>query len=637
MLRSAQRILDARGLPESGSANRSGEHAGGTIADRMEHSKTDCTRGRSRGSSGPRRRVALALVATLAAGSTGRADHLLRADAAEPATLVIPPAPTADGLAPEGWYVVIGVDVLELEEDAQVTLRFRADDMMLQSVRRSRAGDELPLRHHLLYRSLLGSGEGVELWIDVEASEGARVGALHVERFHEAPSRALLGKANGPFGPDLLSCGPLGFTGLTEHGCSAFPILEVLPGGPAAEAGLAPGDLVVGVGGRPLEASSLAPGWAWFEDSHEAALGRALEAAVRGGDEHLRIDVLRGGSQRALELAQPLRGDLDGFPLEGELGEALRGDLLAWAVAHQRPNGGWPGTDAVNPALGALGMLGTRDRAHAEAIDRAVQYLLDRHPRPSEMTGLAYWTIAFQGMLFCEYHLAGGSIEVLPWIEEAIAWLPETTHECRWGMPAFGHGPDGLPYDEKALMAPAAHLLVFDALARRCGVESRVWEHIRPYVEHSWSDPANGGHGAMGYNASYRDQDEFWSRSGLVALATTLRGEDGPMRQPLCDVMRERHPWMLNSHAYGEPGAALGLLGLAVADREAFDEVLAQWGWRFLGAWEPGHGLRYTTPHMGAPYMGGESVVNLAYLVLAAAEDGGLVLAGGDATEWLRD
>ena len=85
---------------------------------------------------------------------------------------------------------------------------------------------------------------------------------------------------------------------------------------------------------------------------------------------------------------------------------------------------------------------------------------------------------------------------------------------------------------------------------------------------------------------------------------------------------------MFNSHAYGEPGAALGLLSLAVVDRPAFERVIAQYRWRFLASWEPGYGLRYTTPHMGAPYMGGESVVNLAYLLLFAVEDGGLVMAG---------
>ena len=74
---------------------------------------------------------------------------------------------------------------------------------------------------------------------------------------------------------------------------------------------------------------------------------------------------------------------------------------------------------------------------------------------------------------------------------------------------------------------------------------------------------------------------------------------------------------------------------MGVADREALERVLPQWRWRFLNAWEPGYGLRWSTPHMGSPYMGKDSIVNLSYGVLAALEGGGLVLAGGEAKRWL--
>jgi hypothetical protein len=63
---------------------------------------------------------------------------------------------------------------------------------------------------------------------------------------------------------------------------------------------------------------------------------------------------------------------------------------------------------------------------------------------------------------------------------------------------------------------------------------------------------------------------------------------------------------------------------------------MPKWRWRFLSSWEPGFGLRYSTPHMGAPYMGQESIVNLAYAVLCAVENRGLVVAGGQPKRWLR-
>ncbi len=533
--------------------------------------------------------------------------------------VAVPAPPRGEPFAPEGWYGRLTLEVVAAEGPVEVAVGDRTA---------SREGPG-PLALHL---PALPPEQ--ELTIAVRAPAGATVEGLALERHHVAPSLQLLGKANGHLGPDRLDCGALGFVAVTEHLHRAFAVVEVRP--PAREAGLRPGDLVVAVEGTPLAPSSIAPGWDWFERSHEAALGRALEAAARAGRSQVRLSVWREGAAEELALPFALPATLgDGFPLRGELGRALYADLIRWAVAHQREDGGWPGTDAVNPALGGLALLGTRDPAHTPAVRRCVEYLLEKHPRPSEMAGLCYWTIAFQGIFLCEYHLASGDEAVLPWIREAIEWLPTTTHSCKWGMQAFGHGPDGLPYDNKALMAPTAHLLVFDALARRCGVEARVWEHVREYVIHSWSDPEAGGHGAMGYNASCKDLGEFWSRTGLVALATALRGESGTMRERLCVIMAERHPWMLNSHAYGEPGAALGLIGLAVAHPPSFEEVLPQWGWRYLGAWEPGYGLRYSTPHMGAPYMGGESVLNLAHGVLFSAAHGGLVITGGAGERWI--
>ena len=546
---------------------------------------------------------------------------------------VVLPAPRAvEGLAADGWSLVASVDVLNCDPNALVELELHdASGALLQRARLRRsdlaaAAEGKPQRLAALPKSPGAITGQVTFHVRVTGGR-ARISELTLERHHSAPTEALRGKENGVLGPDLLGCGMLGFTALTEHEHRSFVLLGVTPDGPAAKAGLKQGDLVFEVDGAPLPTSSLKPGWDWFHDSHEARLGRALERALTEGPRSVeltvgRVSETKNGALRRVKLRVPLEGRLGSdFPLRGIHADALRRDLVRWAVEHAREKGGWPGVDAVNPALGALGLMATGDAAHAPLVAKTIDYLLTKHPRPVEMRGLAYWTIAFQGILLCEHVLAGPTPDerALPWIRAAIEWLPTTMHPSAFGMPAFGHGPDGLPYEEKALMAPAAHLLVFDALARRCGVESKVWESIAPYVRHSWSDPAQGGHGGMGYNGSYRDKDEFWSRSGLVALAEVLRGDREGMAPKLAILMAERHPWMLNSHAYGEPGAALGLLALSVVDRAAFERILGEWRWRFLCAWEPGYGLRYSSPHMGAPYMGEESVVNLGYLLLLHA------------------
>ncbi|MCA9002285.1 MAG: hypothetical protein KDB61_10190, partial [Planctomycetes bacterium] len=420
------------------------------------------------------------------------------------------------------------------------------------------------------------------------------------------------------------------------HHCHGFHVVQLMDDGPAARADLRVGDWVLEIEGQPLDANDLAPGPNWFEHSHEAALGRAIQSAVDENRGSVNLTVLREGKRKQVSIRHLHKKANSDTVCRGPLDPRLREDLIAWVVRHQQPNGGWKGTDAVNPALGGLALLATHDRQYKDAIERCRDFILKKNPKPSEMKGLAFWTIGFHGMFLAEYYLATGDKEALAWVEDAVLWLPKATHTSKWGTQAFGHGPDGLPYDDKALTAPATHLLVLDALARKCGIESKVWEHVEPYMQHAWSNPADGGHGGMGYNGSHRDKQEFWSRSGLTALAETLRGGDAHMAKHLCLFMEERHTFMLNSHAYGEPGAALGLLGLAVANRPAFERILPQWRWRFLNAWEPGYGLRWSTPHMGSPYMGEDEIVNLAYALLSGVENKGLVMAGGEPERWLK-
>ncbi|HRV81896.1 MAG TPA: PDZ domain-containing protein [Planctomycetota bacterium] len=558
--------------------------------------------------------------------------------------LVAPPK-QVQGKKPEDGYLRLCVDVVGHEGMAAVTLRLvgEVDSKQLaqcewRATHASGESEAVRIACHIPEKALAEREGAYRIQLQAEGKPGTSVTLDNValERFPLHPVRAMLGKPNGVLGPDLIASGALGLQAVTEQGCHACVVLDVALDGPAAQAGLEPGDLITAVDAVPLSACDLAPGWDWFEFSHEAALGRAVERAVQNGKRTIQLTIERQGKPRVVTLEHAHARAPKDLALRGPLDERLRKDVLAWVVTHQKKNGAWPDSDVVNAALGGLALLGTHDPMHREALARCRDFLLAKNPHPSEMTGLAYWPIAFHGWFFAEYFFATGDEASRAWVEEAVLWLPTTTHESKWGTQAFGHGPDGLPYDNKALTAPTTHLLVLDALARKMGIESRIWEHVQPYMQHAWSNPDDGGHGGMGYNGSYRDKNEFWCRSGLTALAETLRGGPLPMTKPLCLFMEERHPWMLNSHAYGEPGAALGLLGLAVADRAAFERILPQWRWRFLNAWEPGYGLRWSTPHMGSPYMGEDAIVNLAYAVLGAVDSGGLVMAGGKPERWLK-
>jgi hypothetical protein len=100
------------------------------------------------------------------------------------------------------------------------------------------------------------------------------------------------------------------------------------------------------------------------------------------------------------------------------------------------------------------------------------------------------------------------------------------------------------------------------------------------------------------------------------------------MRDAMTRFMVGHHPWFRNSHAYGEPGGSWGFLGLNLANPAGFDEVFPQYAWWFSLAWEPGYGLRFTTPHMGAPYMGEDDLINATYALVLQAKKRSLHLTG---------
>ncbi|MEX1115307.1 MAG: DUF6288 domain-containing protein [Akkermansiaceae bacterium] len=426
----------------------------------------------------------------------------------------------------------------------------------------------------------------------------------------------LFGRSNGGLGPDKLGAGLLGFTAMTEHQQTALPVIEVRNGGPSDLAGLQKGDVIVSVANKPLPVNDLAPGWKWFHQSHEAVLGRASEAALTTGAKTLELGVLREGKVVILPVNLARSRPFTSLnPASDPEAKALLADMLEWVVKNQNEDGSWSG-DMKRTTFAALALLATGEKRYENKVRRAVDWGLKRYPTPDKHGNLGFWGGAYGGILYSEWFLHSGDKRVLPHLEMMRDWAYNGRHMSKWEVPALGHGPSGLPYDQKALVAPACHLLVFEALAMRCGMDDKLWDMLMPYMEMSWSDPKDGGHGALGYNRSAKDLGEFFSRSGLFAMACHLRGERTDMRDAMTKIMTERHPWIRNSHAYGEPGGGLGLLALQLSAPESYQKVIHDYAWWFSLAWQPGYGLKFTQPHMGAPYMGEDELFNVVYALV---------------------
>ena len=472
------------------------------------------------------------------------------------------------------------------------------------------------------------AGKTFALRLRNSQDSGVAVGPASAARVSLKPTGDLFGRSNGGLGPDKLGAGLLGFDALTEHRQSVLTVMTVHPRSAAGRVKLKEGDAIVSAGGVPMPVNDLAPGWNWLENSHEAFLGRQSEAALAAGRNVLPLGVLREGVVEVLNVPLNRTRPFHTMnPADDPEAAALLRDLVKFLADTQRDNGSWSDC-IIRTTFSALALLATEDSRHRARVRKAVQWAQGRYAKPADYGNLGFWSAGYAGILYGEYHLATGDRSVLRNINELRQWAVGGSHKSAWDVPALGHGPDGLPYENKALVAPACHLLVAEALGKRAGLESGIWEMLMPYMEMAWSDPKEGGHGALGYNRSYKDTEEFWSRTGLFAMACHLRNERFDMRDAMVAMMEKNHPWIRNSHAYGEPGGALGLLGLQLVNPEAYAGIIRQYAWWFSLAWEPGHGLHFTTPHMGAPYMGEQDLINAAYALVLQSPKRNLAITG---------
>ena len=150
----------------------------------------------------------------------------------------VPARPDSDAkkkIAPGGWYLVVEADLRRAKADADVRVRWKDASTAWEAIdwkaldedpaAATRADDESgtrPLAGRAPAAALAGRvlgfvplPDGAARELDLEFENQGRklaVRAARVMRFHDAPSRAMRGKANGPFGPDQIGCGMLGFT-----------------------------------------------------------------------------------------------------------------------------------------------------------------------------------------------------------------------------------------------------------------------------------------------------------------------------------------------------------------------------------------------------------------------------------------
>jgi hypothetical protein len=184
---------------------------------------------------------------------------------------------------------------------------------------------------------------------------------------------------------------------------------------------------------------------------------------------------------------------------------------------------------------------------------------MKKYQKPDDYGNLGFWSGAYAGILYSEWHLATGDKSVLKNLTALRDWAVNGQHPSAWDVPALGHGPErSCPTAKgprRARLPPA-------------GVRG-ARHALRDEIRHLGTADALHGNGLVrseGPAATARSATTAPTRTprnsgrapDLFAMAAHLRGERPDMRDAMTGFMRARHPWIRNSHAYGEPGGALG-------------------------------------------------------------------------------
>ena len=421
--------------------------------------------------------------------------------------------------------------------------------------------------------------------------------------------------------------GALGATGEVTTGEAAVVVTAVQPDGPAARAGLAAGDRLVGLGAEafPPHGKGVDAGG----DGPQRVLGLALDQACAQEDEARRrivLRVVREDQPGLLTVALPHRAALgaeDPGPARRELARAaerqlregqrivgkweapvgLTGDrwITAWALVALLESGVDPADEQV---LSAARWLSGPDE-HAWVND---------DPLTKGPDNLGNWAIAATCVALAEHDLARGTQEWRPTLERCAAALAaRCSEEGRYGHDVVtGYGGKGLN-----VINCLAHLAWERCEAAGAAIDRAAWDRSLESLRASL-DP-NGG--VRYWTMKGTGTGDATLRTASLALALGRAEEAAELNGTLLDYL-ERHPARAReAHAMGTHGLMLTPHALATRSPEAREAFLEEWRWYLALMRGPDDRLHYIGGkgnNGGDSYLGFGQVAAVTALLLVA-------------------
>jgi hypothetical protein len=293
-----------------------------------------------------------------------------------------------------------------------------------------------------------------------------------------------------------------------DGGPSRLEVAVLFPGGPADRAGLAVGDVIVGVGRSPFKAGA--------RDALAAALVKAEAGKAKG---KLTLLVERAGDRERIEVQIPVAGKDAAKPTHGAARERVLQAALAWLAERQDANGGFAETlsgrngAVVMASLAGLAWLAAgsdlEQGPYREQVEKAAAFVAEgagetsRLPpgarggsdRASRMQGMdqSNWGWAHAAIFLGELEARSPA----PKIRAALQRCGETLATQQEPSGGWAHGPGGpnpLGYTELNIVTGLA--LCGLGMAQRAGweVPAGVLEQADAYLRAS-----SGGDGGVGY------------------------------------------------------------------------------------------------------------------------------------------
>lgn len=338
-----------------------------------------------------------------------------------------------------------------------------------------------------------------------KAGPGSGIGALEERDFHNL---GLLGaKArDADRAPATQRGGRIAMTAnpdAKDQGPERLLVEMLLPDGPASKAGLKPGDVLVGAGGRA------------FTEGSFAALAAALikaEAAAKGV---VALDVERTGAKGtqklALKIPVPSGGADAAKPAAGKGRRAILLDACAWLAGRQNDDGGFAETlsgangAVVQASLAGMAWLGAGGQKFTDNVDRAAKFVMRRLDAPDPMqgarTGGANWNQSNWGYVHAALFLAElQARRPSALVKNELQRLATEIGRRQEASGGWAHGPGGknaLDYLELNIVTGLALSALGSAKAVGCEVDRSVVEKAVAYCEAS-----GGGGGGVGYSTA---------------------------------------------------------------------------------------------------------------------------------------